>query len=326
MRSLWRETRRGLRRDRLLVALMITGLALGVGFWQLGALLMRQQQRAALETSSLFTVELLRDTGWERTDAGLDEQTRVLIHTLLAHRDADRLSIHPALRGKALIATGMLAVGPGEGPLEEDPVRFGSSSMFGTFALELRSGRVFRDGAEEVVLSEEIDRRWFPAGDGVGRAIRIGSRQYQVVGVLAKERWPRQFDLRLPRQELLFLPYEAYRELKPWPDPVLVTADRSAYFGHPESAEDPVDRLWIEMEPGARPAYEEFLRGYVAAQRDRMPRILEARLVPWAAWYALASRAEGTYVVAEQMGILILLGCAFNLIRLSMVRSGARAA
>jgi putative ABC transport system permease protein len=326
MRSLWRETKRALRRDTLLVALMVTGLAVGVGFWQLGALLLRQQQRSSLETKSLFTVELLRDTGWERTDAGLDERTRVLVHTLLASRDADALRAHPALGRTAVTATGMLAVAPEEGALEEDPVRFGSSSMFEMFGLKLRSGRAFRDGAAEVVLSDDLEDRWFPGGDGVGRLVRIGGRRFRVAGVLAKERWPHQFDLRLPRRELLFASYEAYRELRPWPDPVIATPDRSAFFTRPDSAEDPTTRLWVEIDPDARPAYEEFLRQYVSSQQGRMPRILRGRLVAWDGWYALASVAEGTYIVAAQMGILILLGCAFNLIRLAMVRSGARAA
>jgi len=326
MPTILRETLRALRRDRLIVVLMICGLAFGVAFWQLGELLLRQQQRSAMEgTTSLFAVELSRDTAWKRTDVDLDERTVALLHTLLAGRDADALSVHPALRRWALTAAGPLAIGPENGPAEEQAVRFGSSAIFDMFGLAFRSGRPFRDGAAEVVLTDELDRRWFAGQDSVGRVLRIGGRRLRVSGVLAKERTSRLLDFRLPNPEQVFLPYEAYRELRPWPDPVLPSADPSAVFTRPATAEDATTRLWVEPLPSARAAYEEFLQRYVASQENRTPRILSARLLPMPEWTRLAGAVEGTYVIGRWMGFLVLAGCAFNVVRLAMVRSTARA-
>ncbi|MFL5406584.1 MAG: ABC transporter permease [Myxococcales bacterium] len=326
MPTILRETLRALRRDRLIVVLMICGLAFGVGFWQLGALLLRQQQESAVEeTTSLFAVELRRDTAWKRTDVDLDERTRALVFTLLTERDADALSRNPALRRWALMAAGPLAIGPENGGVEEHGVRFGSSALFDMFGLRFRSGRAFRDGAAEVVLTDELDRRWFAGQDSIGRVVRIGGRRLRVSGVLAKERTARQLDFRFSKPEQVFLPYESYRELRPWPDPVLPTADPGAVFTRPATAEDPTTRLWVEPLPSARAGYEEFLQRYVASQKDRTPRILSARLMPMDEWTRLAGRAEGTYVIGRWMGILVLAGCAFNIVRLAMVRSTARA-
>ncbi|MFL5398814.1 MAG: ABC transporter permease, partial [Myxococcales bacterium] len=326
MPTILRETLRALRRDRLIVVLMICGLAFGVGFWQLGALLLRQQQESAIEkTTSLFAVQLSRNTAWKRTDVDLDERASALVFTLLTERDADALSGNPALRRWALMAAGPLAIGPENGGVEEHGVRFGSSALFDMFGLRFRSGRPFRDGAAEVVLTDELDRRWFAGQDSVGHVVRIGGRRLRVSGVLAKERTARQLDFRFSKPEQVFLPYESYRELRPWPDPVLPTADPGAVFTRPATAEDPTTRLWVEALPSARAGYEEFLQRYVASQKDRTPRILSARLMPMDEWTRLAGRAEGTYVIGRWMGILVLAGCAFNIVRLAMVRSTARA-
>ena len=286
MRTLLRETTRALRRDRTLVTLMICGLAFGVGFWQLGDVLLRQQKRAAIEgTTSLFAVELGRDAGWKRTDVDLDEGSRALVDTLLPWRDAHALFVHPALQRAALTAAGELAIAREDGILEEYAVRFGSSTMFEMFAMTFRSGRPFRDGAAEVVLTDELDRRWFEGQDSVGRMVRIGGRRMRVAGVLARERWPTQLDYRLPKPELLFLSYEAYRELKPWPDPLLATADPGAIFSRPDTAEDATTRLWVELLPGSRVAYEDFLHSYASSQAKRTPRVVSAqepeREPPW---------------------------------------------
>jgi putative ABC transport system permease protein len=326
MPTILRETLRALRRDRPIVVLMICGLAVGVGFWQLGALLLRQQEPAAIEgTASLFAVELIRDAAWERADVGLDEHSRPLVETLLPRRDAEALFVHPALRRAVLTSAGVLAMGPEDGALEELAVRFGSSALFEMFGLAFRSGRPFRDGAAEVVLTDELERRWFGGPGSVGRMVRLRGQRMRVCGVLEPERTPRQLDYRLPKREMLFLSYEAYRELAPWPDPVFPSVDPGAAVVRPETAEHPTTRLWVEPLPGSRAAYEEFLLRYVSSQQNRMPRFLSARLLPWADWARYASAPEGTYLVGRWMGILVLAGCAFNVVRLAMVRSAARA-
>src|SRR4051812_50003112 len=121
------------------------------------------------------------------------------------------------------MAAGLLAIGPENGPVDEHGVRFGSSALFDMFGLRFRSGRAFRDGAAEVVLTDELDRRWFAGQDSIGRVVRIGGRRLRVSGVLAKERTPPQLDFRLFQPGQIFLPYESYRGPPPRPAPGLPT-------------------------------------------------------------------------------------------------------
>src|SRR4051812_50213693 len=90
------------------------------------------------------------------------------------------------------MAAGLLAIGPENGPLEELGVRFGSSALFDMFGLRFRSGRAFRDGAAEVVLTDELDRRWFAGQDSIGRVVRIGGRPPRGAGGLPQGRTPRR--------------------------------------------------------------------------------------------------------------------------------------
>jgi len=326
MRELLRETARGLRRDRALAIIMIAGLAVGVTDWQLTDLLWREQQHSAIEEApSLFAVELDRDRRFDFLGDGEGEKTNMLLRTYLALRDADALAVHPALIGTAMTASGSLAVSREGGAPEELPARFASSSMFAMFAIQFRSGSAFHDGADEAVVSDELDRRWFPDTGSIGKTFRIGGRRMRITGVLRPDHWPRQFDARLPRIEGLFLSMEAFRRFRPWPDPILSTTDPAAFFAHPGSAEDPVVRLFVEVPPEGRGAYEAFLQRYLASQQQRSPRMTSARLVPWAEWADFTRRAEPVYVIVRGMGLLVLAGCAFNLVRLAIVRSGARA-
>ena len=66
MRVLLRETARGLRRDRMLLAVMVGGLAIGVTDWQLTDLLWREQQHKAIaDGPSLFVVAVARENSYE---------------------------------------------------------------------------------------------------------------------------------------------------------------------------------------------------------------------------------------------------------------------
>ena len=328
MQAAFRVAWRGLRRDRGLAWIMIAGLAVGVANWQLSELLWRQQHQSGVrDTGALYAVELrhaarFSEFGGER----VDEITRMLLNTALTLPDAESVAADPAVVRSVVSGLGQLAAASGDGPAEDVPVRFASSTLFEVFGLEFRSGHAYADGADEVVVSDQLNQRWFAGIDSVGRTVRIGNRRLRIAGVLAPERWPRRYDTRMPRYEEIFLPLAMHKRLRPWPDPILASADPSAFFAHPESAPDVWVRAFVEIPAARKGAYEGFLERFAASRRERGEGVLTARLVPWAEWAAISSRAEGIYVIARGMGWIVLLGCVFNLIRLALVRSGARAA
>jgi putative ABC transport system permease protein len=85
-----------------------------------------------------------------------------------------------------------------------------SGGFFKALHIPLRSGRFFdsRDrpgGAQVVIISESIERRFFPEGGAVGRRVRLGDTDGEIVGVVGDIRRAGLTDE--PRADLYF-PFE----------------------------------------------------------------------------------------------------------------------
>ncbi len=85
-----------------------------------------------------------------------------------------------------------------------------SGGYFRALGIPLRSGRLFGPGDAPatrpvVIVSESIERRFFPAGKAVGRAIRLGDARFEIVGVVGDIR---RAHLRDRPQADLYFPFE----------------------------------------------------------------------------------------------------------------------
>ena len=85
-----------------------------------------------------------------------------------------------------------------------------SGGYFKALGIPLRSGRFFdsRDrpgGAQVVIISEAIERRYFPEGGAVGRRVRLGQADGEIVGVVGDIRRAGLTDE--PRADMYF-PFE----------------------------------------------------------------------------------------------------------------------
>ena len=314
-----RQIASGARRNRGLTAVMVLGLAAGITLWQLSSLTLRQQVPAPpRDPASLFAVALVRQPG---VTATLPDQPGIhlLVDTVLAPRDVAALAL-PALASRiGMTASARLAAAPGQGDPEDVQARFLNRSLFEMFARAFRYGGPFVDGAAEVVLDDRQNREWFGGRDSVGETVRIGGRRFRIAGVLALEPRILTWDTFIQRPEGLLLPMEWLGPLRPWPNPAGPSDDVGRIFRDPASAEDTYVRLWVEVPREAREPYQRALDAYVAANGQRRPAILSARLVPHPEWDAATSRPEGIYAIFRAMGILILAGCALNLVRIAMV-------
>jgi predicted permease len=81
--------------------------------------------------------------------------------------------------------------------------------FFATVGARLRRGREFNEldlpsKPPVVIINDEMERRFWPDQDAVGRSIRIDEKDYQVVGVVEAGRYVR---LHEPVQPYLFLPF-----------------------------------------------------------------------------------------------------------------------
>jgi len=99
-------------------------------------------------------------------------------------------------------------------PAGERPPEVGwqlaSSGYFRALQIALLSGRLFEDrdesGKPVVIISEAIQRRYFPGEDPLGRSVRIGDQTAEIVGVVANIRRAGLKDE--PRADLYF-PFES---------------------------------------------------------------------------------------------------------------------
>jgi predicted permease len=81
--------------------------------------------------------------------------------------------------------------------------------FFATVGARLRRGREFNEldlpsKPPVVIINDEMERRFWPDQDAVGRSIRIDEKDYQIVGVVEAGRYVR---LHEPVQPYLFLPF-----------------------------------------------------------------------------------------------------------------------
>ena len=323
---LLRDFARLAQRNPGLTIIMVAGLSAGITLWELSAITWRQQRSDAVgEAPSLFVIALRRDSAGVESFPQ-DPRLRLMFDTFLAPRDAQALARPDYATRIVTTSPGMLAVTPGDRAAEELPVRFASAGVFPMFALPFRFGGPYRDGAQEVVLDDATNERWFAGADSVGRTVRIGARSFRVAGVLAPERWMRPYDAFVPRVEGVLLPFEMMRALRAWPDALMATAAPAAMFTDWDHAEDTFVRVWVEVPAASREAYDHHLQQYVRESPARRPRLISAWLLPWSVWRKVTVRSDAVYDIFRVLGILILAGCTLNLVRIATVLFGARAA
>src|SRR5690554_57785 len=208
---------RSFRRNRMLTALMVLAIALGIG--------------ATMTTLTVFNV-LAGDP--------LPGKSQTLFHPQLEPRTANNTDTEPPIqltrydaeallreaRGdrQALMTGGDVAIEPdvaGVDPFFAD-ARYATADFFAMFGAPFRYGRGWDAGADEqrarvAVISAELNEKLFGGEDSVGRALRLDEVTFIVVGVL--DEWrpvPKFYDMfsdNYGEVEQVFLPFSTSRDL-----------------------------------------------------------------------------------------------------------------
>ncbi|CAM2064488.1 ABC transporter permease [Sulfidibacter corallicola] len=175
------------------------------------------------------------------------------------------------------------------------------------------------------VLSQEANEKLFGGEDSVGRQLRIGKRNFSVIGVLDHfNPTPKYYDtindVFGDTCEIL-VPFDFIKE----DDTGLSISGNTDNWGPRVPRDDTAKFLaatemcwiqfWVELDSGKRRAYHDYLDAYAAGQRElgRFPRENNNRVTPLLNWLAQRNdSAEQTRAMAW-ISVMFLLICALNI-------------
>lgn len=269
---------RSLARNRLLTALMVLAVALGIG--------------AAMTVLTVYRV-LAADP--------LPERSGVLFHprldprpvnaqataveeppSLLTRYDAEELlrqarGVRQSVNGAgSLIARTDTSTAP-----TRLVARYASADFFPMFAVPFLKGHAWSrqddvDRARVAVLSARMAGRLFPGQEAMGQTLRLDGQVFQVVGVIGP--WlsrPRFYDMegsQFGGQDDVYLPFSTARALH------LARMGSTSCYADPFASGQAPDDLgapctwvnyWVQLDsPAQADAYRRYLRDYAAAQHQ----------------------------------------------------------
>ncbi|HEU4670000.1 MAG TPA: FtsX-like permease family protein [Dyella sp.] len=266
---------RSLRRNRVLTALMVLALALGIGasITTLAVLRLLSGDPLPQRSARLFYPQVdptpknsaVDNNGKPPVSMGyLDAMN--LLHAHRAKRQA----------AMALVQAKIMPAKANAHPFFSDGVMT-TADFFPMFDAGFRygggwSGQDDEGGAQVVVLAGFLNDKLFGGADSVGRMVRLNDHDFRVVGVL--EPWapqPRFYTLGLGGDhygdgDAVFLPLKAARALKMSPQ------DTECYeavddFSNLEKSPCTWLGFWVELDDAAAVAdYRRFLAGYAQEQ------------------------------------------------------------
>jgi putative ABC transport system permease protein len=215
------------------------------------------------------------------------------------------------------------------------------ADFFPMFDVPFRYGTGWTGDADRtreavIVLSREANDKLFGGRDSVGELIRLGTREFTVVGVLAAyQPTPKFYDVvnsLAGATNEFFVPFDLIREedlgmsvsgnTDGW-------GDNSTFVGDLifTTAEWNWIQFWVELEPDRQAEYVGFVDDYGRKLKElgRYPRPLNNRVTPMMDWVAERNQAGETTAVIMILSMLFLGVCAINLTGLLLGKFLAKA-
>ncbi|MBD8898628.1 ABC transporter permease [Rhodanobacter sp. DHG33] len=262
---------RSFRRNRMLTALMVLTIALGIGTSMTTLTVMHVLSGNPIpqKSAQLFRVRMnvFPDHHFHASDDTPDNFTRRDVETLLHDARADR---------QAAMSAGSLVVISAQGDPLNLEARYTGADFFPMFDVPMRYGHAWsRDDdasrARVAVISSELNEQLFGGKDSVGQTLQVGNQSLRVVGVLGD--WdmnPRFYDLsnnQFGDSEQVFMPLSTEMDMK------LSTSGNTNCWDNTsnmQAADAPCLWLqyWVELDSAAKvSAYRQYLGNYIALQQ-----------------------------------------------------------
>lgn len=317
----------GFRRDKLITALMVMAVALGIGASMTALTVFHVLSGDPLpgKSHTLFYVLVdPRHIGHHQLDSGVEPPPR------LTRFDAESLYASGRANRQAIMYGGYVAVYPPDArqiPFHTE-ARFTSPEFFSMFDTPFRYGGPWnlaaeRDHQNVVVIGKSLNDKLFGGRESVGQTLRINDSFFRIVGVL--DPWrpvPKFYDL-YPSQpgygqtEDVFLPYSIAVDARLEPT-IVQCFGRSLGLQDTELAAPCVwAELWVQLNtPSDVQRYRTLLESYSSEQRaaGRFERPNNVRL------RSLPEYLDFNHVVPPNVRLQLLFTFAFLL--LCLVNTG----
>lgn len=266
-----------LRRNPILTALLIAGIALGICVSTAFVTLqhMFTQELVPGKTDELFYVRL--DT-WGKDVKRFGERT---IPDQVTYKDAVALmrSPVPLRQTPTFITTLFVHPDPKVARPYQPQIRVTNSDLFTMFNMPFKYGGPWPKSIDTkpeqvIVIDQPTNAKLFGGTNSVGKTVRLNDRHYRVVGVLDRWRPPmRPFELMrnpLGAPEPMYIPFSLTRSLdlppagndSSWKDEQIETYEQFL------ASEVLWMQYWVEL-PDAKSvdAYRDWVRGYILEQK-----------------------------------------------------------
>lgn len=322
---------RSFRRNRVLTALMVLTIALGIG--------------AAMTTLTVFHI-LSGDPIPQKSDqlfnvrldaAGMDGYTPGEPPQMnLTRYDAEALLRDARGDRQALMSAGFVAIEPETRGLSPFivPSRYTSADFFAMFDTPFQHGRAWSAEDDErrarvAVISSALNERLFAGGDSVGKSLRLDSDTFRIIGVL--DEWqavPRFYDLTQSQYgevEDVFLPFSTARDLD-----LGVSGNMNCWADNNDpdgstglNAPCAWVQYWVELDSADKAsAYARYLDSYSGQQRaaGRFQRPDNNRLTGVMDWLDEQQVVPGDVRLQTWLAFGFLLVCLVNTVGLLLAK------
>ena len=217
-------------------------------------------------------------------------------------------------------------------------VRVVAGDFFPMFQVPFQYGhgwdkRADAKAEQVIVIDNATNEKLFGGANSVGKRLRVGSRDFTIVGVLAPWRpFIKMYDLMqnfVGDPEPLYIPFSLTRpmQLRPFGNSDGWKAVGPTYDDFLASDVDFIP-FWVELpKPGDQAAYQQLLDNYVRAEKTkgRFPRPLNNQLSSMHDMMVELGVVRPALTAMAAMSILFLVICALNLTGLLLGKFLARA-
>jgi putative ABC transport system permease protein len=320
---------RSFRRNRVLTALMVLAIALGIGACMTTLTVFRVLSGDPIPAKSdqLYYVQLDPEgmQGYVPGGEPNEQVTRLDAETLLREKRGDR---------QALMTGGGVSVTPDRADLVPfiSDARYASTDFFPMFQVPFLhgngwSGEDDASRARVVVISSDLNERVFGGTNSVGKRLRLDQTDFTVIGVI--DAWrptPRFYDMfsdRYGELEDVFLPFSTSRDLQ------MGRSGNMNCWGDSRGDSTALNvpcawiQYWVELgSEDKRKAYVDYLTSYSEQQRTagRYERPTNVRLRSVMEWLEFNRVVPNDVVMQLWLGFGFLLVCLLNTVGLLLAK------